>query len=160
MKHTFVRTIFLATLLLSLAAIASAQDFGMCSPFGVAGEWGYSETGTLYLPSGPVPYVVLGKFTVDLAGNYTGQRTASVGGNISSTNLKGTITVNSDCTGTQTISLLDNSGNVTSTATKNLVFVDYAREYFGILTSVTLANGVSLNSAMTTTAKKLFPRQL
>jgi len=60
-KRNIVRTVFfLATLLLSLAAVASAQEDRGCSAASAAGEWGYSETGTLYLASIAVPYASVG----------------------------------------------------------------------------------------------------
>ena len=160
-KHNIVWTVFfLATLLLSLAAVASAQEDRGCSAASVAGEWGYSETGTLYVPTGPVPYASVGTFTLDRDGNYLGERTASVGGKIVTAAFKGTATVNSDCTGKVTISFYDQAGNVTSTAAKFLVFVDNSRGARAIATSVeqVLPNGtsVSLPAVLTTDAKKQF----
>lgn len=158
MKRNIVRTIFpFATLLLSLAAVASAQDEGTCSNAGVAGEWGYTETGTLILPTGAVPYASVGSYTLDADGNLSGARTASAGGTIQKATIKGTATVNSDCTGTETLSFYDESGNLISTAVKALVFVDNAREVRKIITSAVLPNGTSVPAVLTTNAKKLFP---
>jgi hypothetical protein len=158
-KRNIVRTIFfLATLLLILAAVALAEDDGTCSNARVAGEWGYSETGTLYLPTGAaVPYASVGSYTLDADGNLSGARTASAGGTIMKATIKGTATVNSDCTGTETLSFYDASGNLTSTAVKALVYVDHGREVRKIVTSAALANGTSLGAVLTTNAKKQFP---
>jgi hypothetical protein len=72
-KRNIVRTIFFfATFLLSLAVVASAQDERACSAAGVAGEWGYTETGTLFLPTGAVPYASVGSYTLDADGNLSG----------------------------------------------------------------------------------------
>jgi hypothetical protein len=161
-KRNIIRTVFFfCTLLLSLAAVASAQDrddVRTCSNASVAGTWGYSETGTLYLPTGAaVPYASLGRYTLDPDGNYSGTRVASVGGTIQKATFKGTATVNSDCTGTVTISFYGESGNLLSTVIKTLVYVDNAREVRAIVTSVVLPNGASLGAVLTTNAKKQFP---
>jgi hypothetical protein len=162
-RNNILRVFFFATLLLSLAAVASAQDrddIHTCSNATVAGHWGYSETGTLYVSGVAVPYASVGTFTLDADGNYAGERTASLGGKIVKATFKGTATVNSDCTGTLTISFYDQSGNVTSTATKFLVFVDHSREARAIATSVeqVVSSGtVSIPAVLTTNAKKLSP---
>ncbi len=148
MKRNIVRTIFFATLVLSLAAVAPAQADGACSPDMLVGTWGYSETGTLYNPAYTGPYASLGSFTIDADGNVSGARTASAGGTIVTATLKGTATVNSDCTGTLTVGFYDQSGNLTSTAVKAVVYADNAREARAIITSS--------QSVLTTTLKKLF----
>jgi len=158
MKRNIVWTIFFfAALLLSMAAVASAQDERTCSSARVAGEWGYTETGTIFLPTGAVPYASVGSYTLDADGNLSGARTASGGGMIQKATIKGTATVNSDCTGTESLSFYDESGNLLSTAVKALVYVDNAREVRKIITSVKLPNGVSLPAVLTTDAKKQFP---
>src|SRR5712692_7248382 len=136
MKGNIVHTILFATLLVSVAAVASAQDDGACSASSVAGTWGYSETGTLYLPTGAVPYASVGRYTLDADGNFSGARTASAGGTILTATVKGSATVNSDCTGTLTIGFYDQSGNLINTAVKAVVYVDNAREARAIITSV------------------------
>jgi len=56
MTRKIVRSIvFAATLLVGFAAVARAQDDGICSTAGMAGEWGYTSTGTLIVPTGSVP---------------------------------------------------------------------------------------------------------
>ncbi len=155
-KRNIAQTVFLATLLLGMAAAVSAQDGGTCSQVSVAGQWGYSETGTLILPTGPVPYSSLGRYTLDQDGNYTGARTASVGGNIQKATFTGTATVNSDCTGQVTIKFYDLSGNLLNTVLKALVYVNNEREARAIVTSAVLPNGTSLPTVLTTEAKKMF----
>ncbi len=153
MKRNLVRTMFaLATLLLSLAA--RAQDEGICSDRAGAGQWGYILTGTLVLPTGAVPVAIVGRLTIDAAGNFSGTQTNSSG---APATVKGTITVNSDCTGTQTVSVYDQSGNVNNTAVLALVLVDNGRETRGVFTSFKLPNGASLPAFITLDAKKQFP---
>jgi hypothetical protein len=160
-KRSIARSILFFAFMLSLAAVASAQDrddVRTCSNASVAGTWGYSETGTLYLPTGAaVPYASLGRYTLDLDGNYSGTRVASVGGTLQKATFKGTATVNPDCTGTVTISFYGESGNLLSTVVKTLVYVDNAREVRAIVTSVVLPNGTNLGAVLTTNAKKQFP---
>lgn len=157
-KRNIVRTVFfLATLLLSLAAVASARDDRGCSAARVAGQWGYTITGTLILPTGPVPFAVVGKLTADAEGNSSAMQTTVVGGNVSEETLKATFTVNSDCTGTQTVSVYDQSGNLVRTATLALVLDDNAREVRGIFTSLVLQpSGTHVPAVLTSNARKLF----
>jgi hypothetical protein len=156
-RRFIVRTIFLATLLLGLAGVASAQQWGFCSPSMVAGAWGYSITGTLILPSGAVAFAVVGQYTLDTDGNMSGARTVSANGVITTSTIKGTATVNSDCTGTMRESFYDQSGNLVGSSVKTVVYVDGAREARGILTAVLLPNGTSVPAVLTSNARKLFP---
>jgi hypothetical protein len=157
MKRNIVWTmVFFATLLLSLSAIAKDQkdkDDCTCSNFDVAGTWGYTETGTMILPApyGALPYASVGKYTLDRHGNVSGARIASLGGTILQATIKGTATVNPDCTGTITLSFYDQSGNPAGTAVKAIVYVDNAREARMIITTAPYP------SVLTTEAKKLFP---
>ena len=129
-KGCFVADIiFLVPLCLGLAAVASAQNQGFCTASSIAGQWGYSETGTIILPTGvAVPYTSLGRYTIDSDGNLTGKRTASAGGTLLASSIKGTVTVNPDCTGTESLTLYDASGNFAGSVNKNVVYVDRARE--------------------------------
>ena len=56
MTRKIVRSIlFLATLLVNAAAVATADDGRICSTPGLAGEWGYASTGAFIFPTGPLP---------------------------------------------------------------------------------------------------------
>jgi hypothetical protein len=160
-KRNIVRTVFfLATLLLSLAAVASARDDRTCTLASVAGQWGYTITGTLYLPTGPVPFASVGRSTGDAEGNFTATQTSAVGGKVSEETAKGTSTVNSDCTGTLTASIYDQSGTLTRTAVWALVAVDNGREFRAIIKSLVLEpSGTSVPAVVTENAKKLFPKK-
>jgi hypothetical protein len=151
------RIFFFATLLLSLAALARGRDDGICSNAVVAGTWGYTETGTLILSTGAVPFAAVGRYTLDGAGNFSATQTSSLGGSVGENTLKGTATVNSQCTGTLTVDVFDQSGNLLRTAVLALVYVDNAREVRAIVTSLVLANDTALPPVITFNAKKLFP---
>ena len=160
MKRNVVRTICFVTLLLSLVAAARPKDKkdkddASCSNASVARTWGYSETGTLFLPTGAIPYASVGSYTLDSDGNLSGARNASAGGNLQHATIVGTATVNSDCTGTLTLSFYGPSGNLLSTAGKALVYVDNARAARAIVTSAALANGTTVPTVLTTDAKRL-----
>jgi hypothetical protein len=160
MKLNIVRTVFfLAALLLSLAGVGAAEDDRACSLHRVAGEWGYTVTGTLILPTGPSLLATVGKYTIDAEGNVSATQTTSKGGNIFEETVKGTLTVNSDCTGTLTVSVYDPSGTTLDrTAVWAVVFVDNESEFRAILKSVALEPGsTSTPPIATEDAKKLFP---
>jgi len=157
MKRNVVWTIFLfATLMLGLAAIASAQVPRTCSLAGVAGEWGPTLTGTLTLPTGPIPFAAVQRITIDAAGNVSGSQTGSAGGTVREETIKGNITVNSDCTGTLTVGIYGQSGNLSRTAVWAVVFVDNEREMRAILKSIVLADGTPVPAVLTMDSKKLF----
>jgi hypothetical protein len=108
-----------ATFLLSLAAVAQAQEDRTCSNAGVAGKWGYTYTGTLILPTGAVPVAAVGRYTLDVQGNVSATQTRSVAGSTAEEIAKGTATLNSDCTGTYTVRVYDQAGNLLRSAVLN-----------------------------------------
>ncbi len=154
----FVRTVFsFVTVLLGVAAAASAQDEGACSTASAVGTWGWTETGTQFQPNGAVVFSAIGVTTHDAAGNVSGWTTRSIGGTMSRYTIKGTGTVNPDCTGTATVNLYDDSGNLFATATLDHVYVDNGRERYSIVTSSVRADGTKVPSAIIMYAKKMFP---
>jgi len=158
-KRNMVRTTFcLATLLLSLAAVAPAQIGGTCSTGSVAGAWGYTELGTLVLPTGAVPFAAVGTGTLDADGNFSGVQNSSTGGSVGPNMVKGTATVNPDCTGTMKVGIYDPAGiNLLRTAVFAVVYVDHASEMQGIVTSLIVPPGTSVPPVLTLDAKRLFP---
>jgi hypothetical protein len=99
-----LRTIgFVVTALVTLGTAPAAQAGEQCSPRSVAGDWGYTITGTR-LPLGPAASV--GTFHLDRNGNVTGLQTLSVNGIIAQDEvLAGTVAVSPDCTGSATITV-------------------------------------------------------
>lgn len=159
-KPSAIRTVlFFCASLLSLAAVASAQPQATCSTASVAGTWGFTDTGTVILPTGPVPFAAVGTITGDAHGNFSGTQTTSVGGRVSKETFKGIGTVNSDCTGTASFSVYDESGTtLLRTATFSVVFVDNAKEEREIATSLVLEpSGTPVPAVITGSAKKQFP---
>ncbi len=158
MKRNIVLAMFTAgMLLLSLAAVAAEKQEYTCSNADVAGEWGTIMTGTVFPPTGAVPFAAVNKATYDFSGNYQGTQTRSSNGTVSRVTFRGTYTVNSDCTGTKTTKSYDQSGNLLNTATQDFVLVNNAQEIFEIFTSNTLVNGMSIPMVVTGQSKRLFP---
>ena len=151
-------TLFSAALLVSLAAVAKAQDARICSAPGLAGEWGYTSTGAFTFPSGAVPFALVGRLTFDAAGNFSGAQNSSTGGQVGQETIKGTTTVNPDCTGTLNVNVYNQSGTLLSTSVLAFVIVDNGSEVDGIFTSQTLADGRNGPTVATFTAKRQFPR--
>jgi hypothetical protein len=168
MKHNFVRTISFVTLAFVLTASAPAQEWlrndashrrqpPTCTVAGRAGEYGYTWTGTMFFPTGAVPDTAVGRNTFDEEGNFEATQTVSRGGTISQLTVKGTYTVNPDCTGTITASVYDQSGNLTSNVTWATVSVNNMTEAYATMTSMVTANGTNVPVAITSNATKLFP---
>ena len=159
MTRKIVRLIlFSATLLVSLAAVAKAQDDRICSTPGLAGEWGYTSTGALILPTGAVPFALVGRLTFDAAGNFSGVQNSSDGfGQVGQETIKGTTTVNPDCTGTQNVNVYNQSGNLLSTSVLAFVIVDNGQEVRAVFKSQTF-NGTNAPTVATLNAKRQFPK--
>src|SRR5271165_2797064 len=105
MKRKVART----TLLIAVAALCvslapAAQAGQRCSTAKAAGTWGFTLTGTLFVPN-PVPGAAVGRLTIDTAGNVSGTEARNVGGGFANETTTGSWTVNSDCTGTLTSSV-------------------------------------------------------
>lgn len=165
MRDQLGRLIVLATLSLAAAGAASAQDRRYsCSEVDLKGAWGYTETGTVVAPSpsGPVSIlaVAVGTYRFDFQGNFQGTQKSSAGGTINEDAKVGTYSLDSDCTGTLTLQIFDSTGTtLRRNSVWQFVLVDNATELRGIMTKMTLPNGVSLSPIMTVTARKLFPRE-
>jgi hypothetical protein len=158
MKRNLARStlgiIFLAALV-ALAPAAQAHNRS-CSQEGAAGKWGYTYTGTIFHPTaGAILTASVGRFTQDAEGNISGTQTRSVGGGVGEETIKGTGTVNHDCTATYKVDVYDGAGNLLRSAVLVGVFVDNATEVRVIFASLVLPNGVSLPTVITLNAKKL-----
>jgi hypothetical protein len=156
-------------IVLGVAAVAPAQDRGLldrsarprgCSNARVAGNWGYTKTGTLFLPTGAaVPFATMGILSLQANGSLSGVNAGSVNGSVSSDVLAGTFHIDADCTGTATVEVYDRSGSLLRTLGMALVVDDDARELRGLVTSLVLPNGASLRTVITAQAKRVFRDQ-
>ena len=141
---------------------AAAKKEAACSYAGVAGDWGHSLTGTIYPPTAPgsVPMATAGRTVFKADGTISGTQTGSVNGVVADEVIRGTWTVNPDCTGMMTVDILDQQGNVSRTAIWAMVYVDNQTESRGIIKSlvrVTASGPVNVPAIVTQNAKKLFP---
>ena len=164
MKRNIVRTICFATLFLALPAVAPAQGHRACSNAGLAGAWGYTETGTVISPAtgAAILAAAVGIYTFDHAGNFEGTQYSSSGGAVSQDTKEGTYTVNADCTATLRLSVFNQSGVLLRTSVWEIVLVENATEMRGIMTSLLLAQppGLSVPPILTMSAKRLKPNGL
>ncbi len=153
MKRTIALTTVVVVLTATLmSAAAAAQDRDACSLVRAAGAYGVSDSGTVI---GVGPRAALARLTLDAAGNINGSVTASLNGGVSNTTLSGSYTVNRDCTGKSSFGEFDQSGNLLLSATVAFVWDDNMKELRFLFTSVVLADGTSLSTAINGSARKL-----
>ena len=158
MKRNIARTTLLisvATLCMSLAPAVQAAEH--CSNAKAAGKWALTLTGTLILPTGPVPAAATASATVDANGNIvSGTEARNVGGDFAYETLTGSWTVNPDCTGTLTVYAYEN-GQLVRTSVLAIVFVDDLRKVRMVQESLTLPNGTAIPVVITADGNRLFP---
>jgi len=131
-----------------------ARDDNTCSNARAAGKFGFTTTGTIFIP-GPVSVAAVGSFTLDAAGNLVGSQNRSLNGNIAHETISGVVSLNPDCTFKLTADVFRDEKK-DRTATLEGVFVDNMRESRSIFTSTTSASGANVPTVLTTDAKRLF----
>jgi hypothetical protein len=156
MKRNIARTMLMiisvVTLCMGLALAAQAADH--CSNAKAAGNWGLTLTGTLILPTGPVPGAAVARARVDAAGNISGTEARNVGGGFANETLTGSWTVNSDCTATLTANVYE-SGVLVRTVVLAAVFVDDSNKVRMVQESLTLPDGTTIPVVITVDGNKL-----
>jgi len=160
MRRNIVRAICFAALCLALPAAAPAQGHRACSNAGLAGAWGYTETGTVIHPTaGAVSAAAVGIYTFDHAGTFSGTQYSSTGGMINQDTKLGTYTVDADCTATLRLSVFNQSGILLRTSVWEIVLDENATEIRGIMTSLLVGPlpGIPMPPILTMNAKKLLP---
>src|SRR5215470_7395776 len=89
--------------LLSLAALVIVSPpvarAHTCTSANVAGDYGFTLTGTVVTPAGNISAAAIGRATVEPSGHVSGTEARSVGGDYADETFSGVLTVNSDCTG-------------------------------------------------------------
>jgi hypothetical protein len=155
MKHKMVRTtLAVLSFAVLLAGLAPAAHAATCSTATVAGNWGLTLTGTLLLPTGPVPAAAVVRATADVEGNITGTEARNVGGGYAEETLIGNWTVDADCTATGTVRFYE-AGQLVRTSVLALVFDDKSREVRMVQKSLTLPDGTQLPVVVTEEGHKL-----
>ena len=109
MKATIIQSLFTVTLITALAAgiapTAQAADKG-CSNAMLVGTFAYTNTGFFTAAASNLqagPFAGVGVETFDGNGGTTATTWVSINGNIFQATIKGTYSVNPDCTGTLTL---------------------------------------------------------
>jgi hypothetical protein len=113
-----------------------------CSLETVAGNWGFTLTGSAILPTGPVLVAAVGAITVDDQGNLSGTEARSVGGGYADETVTGTWTVNSNCTGTLNAKIYE-SGQLVRISVTSIVFDDNSKQFRMVQKSLTLPDGTT-----------------
>lgn len=167
MKRILVATI-LAVLLLMGAAFYPSKgplkratgtvraDEGTCSPATVAGNYGFTLSGTLIFPNGPVPGAAIGKAKLSADGKVSGMEARNVGGGFANETFNGTSAVNSDCTGTATIQFFE-SGSLARTSAIAIVWDDNLNEFRFVQESLVLPDGTNVPVVVTGEARRISP---
>jgi hypothetical protein len=145
--------ISVVTLCMGLASAAHAAE--TCSNAKAAGNWGLTLTGTLLLPTGPVPGAAVARARIDAAGNISGTEARNVGGGFANETITGSWNVNSDCTATLTVIIYE-SGVLVRTSVLSAVFVDDSNKVRMVQESLTLPDGTTIPVVITADGNKLF----
>ena len=150
---SIMRTLGNTCLWLTMAMVPAVAHGHECSMARAAGTYGFTLTGVLITSTGTIPVAAVGKATVDVSGHVTGGESRSVGGDYAEETMSGTLTVNSDCTGTMTVEFFEN-GALVRTSVLNVVFVNDQMELQMVQKSLTLPNGAMVPVVITANAKK------
>jgi len=160
MKGKIARTtlmiISVVTLCMGLASAAHAAE--KCSNAKAAGQWGFTLTGTLLLPTGPVPGAAVGRVRIDADGNVSGTEATNVGGGFVNQTITGSLTVNSDCTANLTANIYE-SGNLVLISVEDIVFVDNSSRFRAVQESLTQPDGTAIPVVITVEGIRLFPEE-
>jgi len=144
MHRNLVRQTLTITLFaLLVAAMVPAAQAANCSAATVKGDWALTLSGTLLLQTGPVPVAAVVRATLSLDGTVTGTEARSVGGGYGDETMSGTYAVNSDCTGSATVSFYE-AGQLVRTSVLAMVFDEGGKQVRMVQQSLTLPDGTQL----------------
>jgi hypothetical protein len=154
MKRRILESSFVTLVLFSLlSASAPSALAAHCSLHKSAGDYGFTLTGVVIVPTGAVPIAAVGKALLDPAGNASGTESRSVGGGFADETFTGTYTVNPDCTGSATLNFYE-SGQLVRTSVLSLVFDDHQHEIRMVQKSLELPTGDFLPVVITVNATR------
>ena len=154
MKRTIFNAICGALSLVAFVGMAPPAQAGQCHFGSSAGAYGFTLSGVVILPTGPVPIAAVGRANLDASGNVSGTESRSVGGGFADETFTGTYTVNADCTGTTTIRFYE-SGQLVRTSVLSIVFDNNAREIRMVQKSLQLPNSAFLPVVITVEARRI-----
>lgn len=143
-----MKTSRLLALAVLLVLSAAPRIHAACSNATITGTWGFTTTGTLFLP-GPAPVGAVGMITYDLNGNITGSQDRSVGGLFAHETLQGTYTITRNCALKLLANVFDSSSNLVRISVIDVVVEDNSNQASGVFESITLPDGTPLRSVLT-----------
>src|SRR6266404_5432463 len=155
MKRNITRTLLVITCLATFTASMVSTTQAQCSNATALGVYGFTTTGSIIVPSGPVPVVAVGRLTFTSAGTVFGSQTRSVGGSTAVERIAGTFLINPNCTGT-IIAQVFVSGALVRTSTIATVLVDSGRKARAVFKKTVLPDSTILPTVLTTEADRLF----
>jgi hypothetical protein len=142
--------------ILTLALLSFAPNLhAACTNATMLGNWGFTGTGVIVLPTGPVPVGAVGNVRFDLEGNISGGQDRSVGGGEAHESVAGTYTIRADCALTITANVYDDAGTLQRTTVLKGLVVSNGKETRMIYQTITLPNGALLPSVLTLEANKI-----
>jgi hypothetical protein len=142
----------LATLLLLVLSLAPSLH-ATCSTATVSGEWGFTLTGVVLSPNGPVPVAAVLHGTADVNGNVSGIEARSLGGEYADETFTGSWSVGSDCVATATV-VFKEGGEAVRTSVVTAVFDDNSNHVRMVQKSLTLPDGSELPVIVTVEGTK------
>jgi hypothetical protein len=152
-RPTTLAIAFAAASVLSIVSRAEGQQ---CSLASAAGRYAFTLTGNLLSPTGWVPAAAVGRFTIDLEGNVSGTEARNVGGGFANETLRGTLTVNANCTGRVAFDIFE-SGVLVRKTVFSTVTDDNFTEIRSVEQSLILEpSGTHVPAVITTVVKRLF----
>jgi hypothetical protein len=146
--------IILATLTITLLAL-TPNLHASCTNATVLGSWGFTGTGVIILPTGPVPTAAVGTVQFALDGSVSGTQDRSAGGGEQHETVSGTYSINRDCALTITADVYDDMGTLQRTTVLKGVVVSNGKETRMIYQTITLPNGAPLPAVLTLEADKI-----
>lgn len=150
-----ITLVIITVVTLCLGLVPAAQAAEHCSNAKAVGNWGFILTGSLIPPTGPVPGAAVGTLAIDPAGNFTGTEARNVGGGfVGDETIQGSLTVNSDCTGTVSASIYE-SGALVRTVVLAIVFTDDSNKFVAVQASLTLPDGTNVPVVVTLEGNRL-----
>ena len=126
-----------------------------CTNATILGNWGFTGTGVVILPTGAVPVAAVGNVHFDLEGNVSGNQDRSLGGAALHETFSGTYTLTRSCALTITANVYDDAGNLQRTTVLKGVVVNNGNRSRMIYDTITLPNGAPLPSVLTLEANRV-----
>lgn len=120
---------FVLSILFSLSLVLTAHAQDRCSNATLQGGFGVATSGTISNPS-PSPFAQVARQTFDGKGNTEGTATTNINGTSFPVTIKGTYTVNADCSGSVTLDI----SPVGITVHADLVIVSDGAEFRALVT--------------------------